>query len=46
MFGMTFLMAVVESTRAKVRFFQLPSILGGAFVLASLSLVTYIMMGK
>jgi formate hydrogenlyase subunit 4 len=46
MLGMAFLMAVVESTRAKVRFFQLPSILGGAFVLASLSLVTYIMMGK
>jgi formate hydrogenlyase subunit 4 len=46
MFGMAFLMAAVESTRAKVRFFQLPSILGGAFVLASLSLVTYIMMGK
>jgi formate hydrogenlyase subunit 4 len=46
MFGMAFLMAAVESTRAKVRFFQLPSILGGAFVLAFLSLVTYIMMGK
>ena len=46
MFGMAFLMAGVESTRAKVRFFQLPSILGGAFVLASLSLLTYIMMGK
>jgi formate hydrogenlyase subunit 4 len=46
MLGMAFLMAVAESTRAKVRFFQLPSILGGAFVLASLSLVTYIMMGK
>jgi formate hydrogenlyase subunit 4 len=39
-------MAAVESTRAKVRFFQLPSILGGAFVLAFLSLVTFIMMGK
>jgi len=39
-------MAVLESTRAKVRFFQLPSILGGAFVLAFLSLVTHIMMGK
>ncbi len=46
MFGMAFLMAAVESTRAKVRFFQLPSILGGAFVLAFLSLVTHIMMGK
>ncbi|MDH4162394.1 MAG: respiratory chain complex I subunit 1 family protein [Nitrospirota bacterium] len=40
------LMAAVESTRAKVRFFQLPSILGGAFVLAFLALVTHIMMGK
>ncbi|MGD0885682.1 MAG: NADH-quinone oxidoreductase subunit H [Thermodesulfovibrionales bacterium] len=39
-------MAVVESTRAKLRFFQLPSLLGGAFVLAFLSLLTYIMMGK
>lgn len=46
MFGMSFLMAAVESTRAKVRFFQLPSILGGAFVLAFLSLVTHIMMEK
>ena len=46
MLGMALLMAVVESTRAKVRFFQLPSILGGAFVLAFLSLVTHIMMGK
>jgi formate hydrogenlyase subunit 4 len=40
------LMAAVESSRAKVRFFQLPSILGGAFVLALLSLVTHMMMGK
>ncbi|MBI4654349.1 MAG: respiratory chain complex I subunit 1 family protein [Nitrospirae bacterium] len=40
------LMALVESTRAKIRFFQLPSILGGAFVLALLSLLTYIMMSK
>ena len=38
--------ALVESTRAKMRFFQLPSLLGGAFVLALLSLLTYIMMGK
>ena len=45
MLGMAVLMAAVESTRAKVRFFQLPSILGGAFVLACLSLVTHIMMG-
>jgi len=46
MLGIAVLMAAVESTRAKVRFFQLPSILGGAFVLAFLSLVTHIMMGK
>jgi len=46
MLGLCIVMAVVESTRAKVRFFQLPSILGGAFVLAFLSLVTHIMMGK
>jgi formate hydrogenlyase subunit 4 len=46
MFVMAFLMAAVESTRAKVRFFQLPSILGGAFVLAFLALLTHIMMGK
>jgi formate hydrogenlyase subunit 4 len=43
---MSFLMAITESTRAKMRFFQLPSLLGGAFVLAVLSLLTYIMMGK
>lgn len=46
MLFMAFLMALVESTRAKMRFFQLPSLLGGAFVLALLSLLTYIMMGK
>lgn len=40
------LMAAIESTRAKLRFFQLPSLLGGAFVLALLSLITYVMMGK
>jgi len=44
--GMAVLMALIESTRAKMRFFQLPSLLGGAFVLAFLSLVTHIMMGK
>ncbi len=43
---MAFLMALVESTRAKMRFFQLPSLLGGAFVLAMLSLLSYIMIGK
>lgn len=43
---MCFLMALIESTRAKLRFFQLPSLLGGAFVLAVLSLLSYVMMGK
>jgi formate hydrogenlyase subunit 4 len=38
-------MALIESSRAKIRFFQLPSLLGGAFVLALLSLVMHIMMG-
>ncbi len=46
MLVLALLMALVESTRAKVRFFRLPSILGGAFVLAFLSLVTHIMLGK
>jgi formate hydrogenlyase subunit 4 len=40
------IMAIVESTRAKMRFFQLPSLLGGSFVLAVLSLLTFIMIGK
>ena len=43
---MAALVAAVESTRAKMRFFQLPSLLGGAFVLALLSLLSYIMMGR
>lgn len=38
-------MALVESTRAKMRFFQVPSYLGMAFVLALLSLITSMMMG-
>jgi formate hydrogenlyase subunit 4 len=38
-------MALTESTRAKMRFFQLPSLLGGAFVLALLSVITFIMLG-
>lgn len=42
---MAVLMAFVESSRAKLRFFQLPGLLGGAFVLSVLSLLTYIMMG-
>ncbi|MFN3740284.1 MAG: respiratory chain complex I subunit 1 family protein [Thermodesulfovibrionales bacterium] len=45
-FFMCLLMAFIESTRAKMRFFQLPSLLGGAFVLALLSLLSYVMMGK
>lgn len=46
MLFMAFLMAIIESSRAKMRFFQLPSLLGGGFVLAFLSLLIYIMMGK
>lgn len=46
MLFMAILMALIESTRAKMRFFQLPSLLGGAFVLSFLSLLTYIMLGK
>jgi formate hydrogenlyase subunit 4 len=46
MLVLALLMALVESAQAKVRFFRLPSILGGAFVLAFLSLVTHIMLGK
>ncbi|MDA8169213.1 MAG: NADH-quinone oxidoreductase subunit H [Nitrospiraceae bacterium] len=38
-------MAVAESSRAKLRFFQLPSLLGGAFVLSLLSIITVIMLG-
>jgi formate hydrogenlyase subunit 4 len=45
-FVMSLLMAAIESTRAKMRFFQLPSLLGGAFVLSFLALVTHIMMEK
>ena len=39
-------MAFAESTRAKMRFFQLPSLLGAAFVLSALSIITFIMTGK
>ncbi len=39
-------MAWVESSRAKLRFFQLPSLLGGAFVLSLLSLITFVMLGR
>lgn len=41
-----FVMALIESSRAKMRFFQLPSLLGGGFVLAFVSLLTYLMLGK
>jgi len=46
MLVMAAFMALVESSRAKMRFFQLPSLLQSAFVLALLSLIIYIMMGK
>jgi len=46
MVAMAFFVALVESTRAKMRFFQLPSLLGGAFILALLSIFIYIMMGR
>jgi formate hydrogenlyase subunit 4 len=39
-------LALTESSRVKLRFFRLPALLGGAFVLSLLSLVTFIMMGK
>jgi formate hydrogenlyase subunit 4 len=45
LFFMAVSMALIESSRAKMRFFQLPSLLGGAFVLALLSLLMFIMMG-
>lgn len=38
--------ALTESSRAKLRFFQLPSLLGGAFVLALLSIITFVMLGR
>ncbi len=38
--------AFTESSRAKMRFFQLPSLLGGAFVLALLSIITFVMLGR
>ncbi|MDA8086880.1 MAG: NADH-quinone oxidoreductase subunit H [Nitrospiraceae bacterium] len=39
-------MALAESSRAKLRFFQLPSLLGGAFVLSLLSIITFVMLGR
>ena len=44
--GLSLLVALFESSRAKMRFFQLPSLLGGAFVLSFLSVMTFIMMGR
>jgi len=41
-----FSMALIESTRAKMRFFQLPTLLGSGFVLAFVSLLTYLMLGR
>ncbi len=46
MLALCFGMALVESTRAKMRFFQLPSLLGAAFVLSALSMITFVMTGK
>jgi len=46
MFVIGFAVALIESTRAKMRFFQLPSLLGGGFILAFVSLLTYLMLGK
>ena len=46
MLVLCFGMAFVESSRAKIRFFQLPSLLGAAFVLSALSIITFIMTGK
>ncbi len=43
---LSFIVALAESTRAKLRFFQLPSLLGGSFILALLSLVTNLMLGR
>lgn len=39
-------MALIESSRAKMRFFQLPTLLGSGFVLAFVSLLTYLMLGR
>jgi len=39
-------LALTESSRVKLRFFKLPALLGGAFVLSLLSLMTFIVMGK
>lgn len=44
--GIGFSIAVIESSRAKMRFFQLSSLLGGSFILAFVSLLSYLMLGK
>ncbi|MHB8172938.1 MAG: respiratory chain complex I subunit 1 family protein [Nitrospirota bacterium] len=46
MLVLCFGMAFAESTRAKMRFFQLPSLLGAAFVLSALSIITFVMTGR
>lgn len=46
MLAIGFFMALIESSRAKMRFFQLPSLLGGGFILAFVSLLTFLMLGK
>jgi len=45
-FVLSVAVALTESSRAKLRFFQLPSLLGGSFVLSALSVVTLVMMGR
>ena len=45
MLAMAAAVALAESSMAKLRFFQLPSLLGGAFVLALLSIITLVMIG-
>ncbi len=41
-----FIMALIESYRAKIRFFQLPTLLGSGFVLAFVALITYLILGR
>jgi len=40
------LLGLTESSRVKMRFFKLPSFLGGAFVLSLLALLTFLMTGR
>ncbi len=41
-----FIMALIESSRAKIRFFQLPTLPGSGFVLAFVALITYLILGR